>query len=101
MGLPAADFWEQTEGSWAALMLGALRRRRAQAEQARDLALMTAYFGAQLTQCDWAKSHIGSFSEWRDKLLGKTPPISSAERFAAFSALAEQGFAVTVTETVQ
>ena len=82
-------------------MLGALRARKAAAGQARDLALMTAYFSGMLAQADWKKSRIGSFSEWRDQMLGKAQPITAAERFAAFSALADQGFAITVTETMQ
>lgn len=63
---------------------------------------MTAYFGGMLAQTDWKAARIPrSFAEWRDQLLGKTAPISAAERWAAFSALAESGFDVTVTETIQ
>ena len=79
-----------------------MRARKSAAEQARDLALMTAYFGGLLSQIDWKSAKIPrSFAEWRDQLLGRAPPISAAERWAAFSALADQGFDVTVTETIQ
>ena len=62
---------------------------------------MTAYHSGMLAQVSWKDAKIPlSFSDWRDKMLGKARPISAADRFAAFAALADQGFAVTVSETV-
>lgn len=62
---------------------------------------MTAYFSGRLAQTDWKASRLpDNFPEWLDRMLGRRKPISAADRAAAFAALAEQGFAVTISETL-
>ena len=101
LGLSPNEFWGQTFGTYQAAMLGAMRARKAAAEQARDLALMTAYFGGQMAvMFRFVPKKVPSWPDWLDQHTKPRAPISAADRFAAFAALADQGFDVTVSETI-
>lgn len=78
-------FWEQTVPTYNAAMAGALRARKAEAEQRRDLALMTAYFGGQLANADFKK--MPPFVKWLADLTTPKRKASSAEVIAFFRSL--------------
>lgn len=93
-GLPPDPFWDQIPATYNAAMQAAQRTRKAEAEQRRDLALMTAYFSGQLAGADWRK-----VPAWPDWLAGMTQPkkkLTSVEVIARFEAMAQRGLDVTI-----
>lgn len=77
--------------SYNAALRGALKAREEQASLQRDLALMTAYFGARLSLADWKK-----VPDWPEFLARMTTPpraLTAAEMTARFDALAARGLA--------
>lgn len=93
-GLPPDAFWDQIPATYNAAMQAAMRARKAEAQQRRDLALMTAYFAGQLAQADWRK-----VPAWPDWLAGMTNPpkkLSGDEIIARFRAMAARGLDVTI-----
>ena len=80
-------------------MAGARRRRREEAEQARDLALMTAYYAGHLAQHDWKANGVPSrFGHFLSKLT-QPQEVTAAERVSRFETLQRLGFAVQVNRT--
>ncbi|PKB19659.1 hypothetical protein B0I00_1899 [Novosphingobium kunmingense] len=84
-------------------MAGRQRAVRAEFEARRDLSLMTAYFSGLLSQIDWKKAKIPDrFDRWRDQMTRpRAAASSSADRVAAFEALAAAGFDIKVTRRLR
>jgi len=92
--LAPGEFWEQVPASYNAAMAGALKAREERFETDRTLALMTAYFGAQLHGVDWRK-----MPDWPTWLARMTQPRSKPtddEILARFAAMSAAGFNVTI-----
>lgn len=97
--MPPTDFWDFTLPSYNAAMRGALKARRERYQADRDLALMTAYFSAQLAPVfEYAPKQAPSWEDWHLRMTQPPQPISSADRVQAFAALAAQGFDITITK---
>lgn len=76
-------------------MRGALKARRERFEADRTLALMGAYFAAQLGQCDWRASRIpNNFADWHDQMTKPRRALSDGEIIARFEAMAMAGLDV-------
>lgn len=93
-GLPPDAFWDQIPASYNAAMDGALRARKSDAQQRRDLALMTAYFAGQLSQSDWRK--VPAWPQWLAAITTPRKKLSGAEIIARFQAMAQRGLDVTI-----
>lgn len=92
-GLPPEDFWEQVPATYAAAMRGALEARSDRFEAERNLALINAYVGAQLSRADWDK--MPPLDRWIKRMTEPPRTSSNTEIIAYFEALAQSGFDVT------
>lgn len=79
-------------------MRAALRARKAEAEHARDMALLSAYFAGAGGYLNIDPRKAPRWAEFHAKMTTPPRPMSGADLMARFSDLAARGFDVTVTK---